>query len=155
MTNLVFSFCYSQTQLYGSLHNTDTSLLRTVCFAPRKRNPYIFYKFNSLNTDALILYTGRCSRWHLHQPHLSSKHFVRHDFHFRGFTVGSRLKDRIESHITFLLRVRLKIICPSSTFFPGFSPTLPPQREDPGNEVSFSLPLPTIPLLNCLLFCNY
>ena len=36
----------------------------------------------------------RWSRWHLHQPHLSSKYFVRHDFHFRGFTVKGGLKDR-------------------------------------------------------------
>ena len=41
---------YSQTPLNGHPLNTDTSLLRTVCFVPGE-SPYIFSKFNPLNMD--------------------------------------------------------------------------------------------------------
>ena len=41
---------YTRTPLYGHPLNTDTSLLLTVFFAP-KESPYIFSKFNPLNTD--------------------------------------------------------------------------------------------------------
>ena len=34
-----------------TLLNTDTSLLRRVCFAPGKRKPFFFSSFNPLNTD--------------------------------------------------------------------------------------------------------
>ena len=42
---------YIQTPLYGHPINTDTSLLRTVRFAPGEKNPYILSNFNPLNTD--------------------------------------------------------------------------------------------------------
>ena len=41
---------YSKTPLSGPPLNTDTSLSRTVCFVPGE-SPYIFSKFNPLNTD--------------------------------------------------------------------------------------------------------
>ena len=35
----------------------DTSLLRTVCFVPDEKSPYIFSKFNPLNTDTPLIRT--------------------------------------------------------------------------------------------------
>ena len=84
----------------------------------------------------------RWSRWHIHQPHLSSKYFVRHDFHFRGFTVRGGLKDR-RSH-NFSLAWQAKNYMPLFNLLPRFLTYSVPEREDPGNEVSFSLPLPSI-----------
>ena len=46
---------YSETPHYRHLLNTNTSLLRTVCFVPGERNPYIFPKFNPLNTDTPLI----------------------------------------------------------------------------------------------------
>ena len=52
---------YSQTLLYGHLLNTDTSLLRTVCFVPGERKPLHFhyknptrliYIWTPVNTDS-------------------------------------------------------------------------------------------------------
>ena len=40
-----------QIPLYGHPLNTDTSLLRIVCFALGKRKPFFFSSFNPLNTD--------------------------------------------------------------------------------------------------------
>ena len=42
---------YSQTPLSGHPINTGTVLLRTVCFAPGGRNPYMLSNFNPLNTE--------------------------------------------------------------------------------------------------------
>ena len=39
---------YKQTP-YGHQINTDTSLLRTVCFVPGKESPYIFSQFHTLD----------------------------------------------------------------------------------------------------------
>ena len=35
--------------------NTDTSLLRTVCCVPGERKPLLFSKFNPLNTDNSLI----------------------------------------------------------------------------------------------------
>ena len=45
---------YSPTPLYGHPLNMDTSLLRTVCFVPEEKSPYIFSKFNPLYTDSSL-----------------------------------------------------------------------------------------------------
>lgn len=49
---------------------------------------------------------------------------------------------KIEGRITFPLRGRLKIICPSSTFFPGFSPTLPRNERTLGTRSASLFPFP-------------
>ena len=44
--------------LYGHPLNMDTSLLWTGCFVPGEgESPYIFSKFNLLNTDAPLIWT--------------------------------------------------------------------------------------------------
>ena len=42
-----YSSTYNQTLLYGHPLNTDTSLLRTVCFVPGERKPLYFHYKNS------------------------------------------------------------------------------------------------------------
>ena len=42
-----YSSTYNQTLLYGHPLNTDTSLLRTVCFVPGERKPLHFHYKNS------------------------------------------------------------------------------------------------------------
>ena len=44
---------YSQTPL-----NTDTSLLRTVCFVPGERKSLDFISLNTVNTDTLLIWTN-------------------------------------------------------------------------------------------------
>ena len=48
---------YNQTPPYGHPLNSDSSFLRIVCLALRKESPYIFPKFNPLNTDNLLIRT--------------------------------------------------------------------------------------------------
>ena len=57
---------------------------------------------------------------------------------------------KIEGRISFPLRGRLKIICPSSTFFPGFSPTLPRNERTLGTRSASLFPFPV--LKNCDFF---
>ena len=57
-----FAIMYSRTSRYGHLSNTDTSLLRTVSYVPKKILIHQFSKKPLCNTDPLIRTTDTKSR---------------------------------------------------------------------------------------------